>query len=325
MEPRAILVFILVAGSVAGIAWALLPYLTGEIRAERRQEGIAAREAGIRHTGRPRDALSRRSQVAESMKELEARQKKRKNLSMSLRLAQAGLTMSKQRFFILSAIAAAALGFGVFIVSGNYLLGALALFVGGFGVPRWILSHLRKRRQEKFLEEFPNAIDVIVRGVKAGLPLGDSMRVVSTEAQEPVRSEFKEIMQEQSVGVPFGDATAKLFDRVGVPEANFFAIVIAIQQKSGGSLADTLGNLSKVVRERRKMKAKITAVSMEAKASASIIGSLPIIVMGLVWLTSPNYIELLWTHDLGRIMMAGSAFWMMCGVLVMRKMINFDF
>ena len=133
------------------------------------------------------------------------------------------------------------------------------------------------------------------------------------------------IVETQTIGMPLGEACGRLYERMPVPEANFFGIVVAIQQKSGGNLSEALGNLSKVLRERKKMKAKIQAMSMEAKASASIIGALPICVGGLVYLTSPDYIELLWTNDLGRFMMAGCAMWMGIGVFVMKQMINFDF
>lgn len=325
MDLRTVLVFVLVATAVACIAWVLLPYLTGEIQAERRQMSVVGAGQSKIALNRPRDALSRRNQIAESMKELEARQKKRKNLNLNQRIEQAGLSISKNQFMIYSAVSGIIIGLLIFSISRSSILGFMALFAGGLGLPRWMLTHFRKRRQARFLNEFPNSIDVIVRGVKAGLPLADSIRIVANEAQEPVRSEFKEIIEVQTVGVPMADACEKLYDRIGVAEANFFSIVISIQQKTGGSLADTLGNLSKVLRDRKKMKAKIVAVSMEAKASASIIGSLPLIVMGLVYITSPNYIELLWTHDLGRVMLACSAFWMFCGIMIMRKMINFDF
>jgi tight adherence protein B len=192
-------------------------------------------------------------------------------------------------------------------------------------MPVWLLKFLKKRRENKFLDAFPDAVDTIVRGVKSGLPLLDSMRLIAIEAPEPVRGEFKAIMETQAIGIPIGDAVGKLFERIPVPEANFFGIVIAIQSRSGGNLSEALGNLSKVLRDRKKMKAKIQAMSMEAKASASIIGALPLVVMILISITSLSYIELLWTHPTGRMMLAGSAIWMFMGIMVMRKMINFDF
>ena len=136
---------------------------------------------------------------------------------------------------------------------------------------------------------------------------------------------YRMIVETQSFGVPLGEACAKLYERIPVAEANFFGIVISIQQKAGGNLSEALGNLSRVLRDRKKMKAKIQAMSMEAKASAMIIGSLPPGVMAIVYLTSPHYIELLWTESMGRMMLAASLIWMFMGVMVMRKMINFDF
>ena len=198
-------------------------------------------------------------------------------------------------------------------------------FAGGFGLPSWILKFLKKRRESMFLKHFPDAIDVIVRGIKAGLPLLDCIKVITNDSPEPVCSEFRAIVETQSFGLPLGEACAKMYERIPVAEANFFGIVISIQQKAGGNLSEALGNLSRVLRDRKKMKAKIQAMSMEAKASAMIIGSLPPAVMTLVYLTSPHYIELLWTESLGRMMLAASATWMFMGVMVMRKMINFDF
>jgi tight adherence protein B len=212
------------------------------------------------------------------------------------------------------------------IFSGAGLLTAAGLgFAGAFGIPYWLLSYLKKRRETKFLNAFPDAVDIIVRGVKAGLPLLDCMKMITVEAPEPLRSEFQAIVETQAIGIPLGEACGKLYEQMPVPEANFFGIVIGIQQKAGGNLSEALGNLSRVLRDRKKMKGKIQAMSQEAKASASIIGALPIAVMTLVWITSPQYIALLWTEPLGNVMLAGSACWMAMGVLVMKKMINFDF
>ena len=196
---------------------------------------------------------------------------------------------------------------------------------GAFGLPRWLLSYLKKRREGKFLDAFPDAVDIIVRGVKAGLPLLDCLKMITIEAPEPVKSEFRAIVETQAIGMPLGEACAKLYEQMPVPEANFFGIVVSIQQRSGGNLAEALGNLSRVLRDRKKMKAKIQAMSQEAKASAGIIGALPLAVMTLVYITSPNYISLLWTEPLGRVMLAASVVWMSMGVMVMKKMINFDF
>jgi tight adherence protein B len=198
-------------------------------------------------------------------------------------------------------------------------------FAAGLGLPRWYLNFLKKRRIKKFTAELPNSIDVIVRGIRAGLPLNDCLRIVAKEVPEPVRSEFKAIVEAQGLGIPLGEAIAKLYERVPIPESNFFAIVIGIQSKSGGNLSEALGNLSRVLRERKKMANKITAMSMEAKASAGIIASLPFVVATLTYLSSPDYISLLWMTLVGKIVLVVSGLWMLCGILIMKRMINFDF
>ena len=268
---------------------------------------------------------SRREQVETSLKDLEARRRKESKVPLSSRLTQAGLDWSTQKFMIVSGILAAAC-FLMAMLSGGGLLSAAGLaFAAGLGLPRWSLSYLKKRREAKFLKALPDAVDVIVRGIKAGLPLFESIKVVAADAPEPLKSEFLAIIETQAIGMPLGEACTRLFDRMPVPEANFFGIVIAIQQKSGGNLSEALGNLSKVLRDRKKMAEKIQAMSMEAKASAGIIGSLPPIVMLLVYLSTPDYISLLWTHPTGQLMLVGCVVWMSAGIFVMKKMINFDF
>jgi tight adherence protein B len=317
-------VFFLAAVAVGGVVWVFVyPILSGERQAEKRMENVARAEP-VARTARGQQR-SRRDVVESTLKELDERTKKTKSRPLSVRIEQAGLTWSKQLFIIISA----GIGLGLFMLAlliGPGLLPAVAVgFAGAFGVPRWLLSYLKKRREAKFLDSFPDAVDIIVRGVKAGLPLLDCMKMITVEAPEPLKTEFRAIVETQAIGMPLGDACAKLYERTPVPEANFFAIVIAIQQKAGGNLAEALGNLSRVLRDRKKMKAKIRAMSQEAKASAGIIGALPIAVMTLVYITSPQYIMLLFTDSLGHLMLAGSAVWMTMGVLVMKKMINFDF
>jgi tight adherence protein B len=316
--------FFLVAVAIGGVAWVFLyPILSGERKTERRMASVARSEPMARPTRTPQK--SRREQVEGTLKELEQRQKKATRPPLSVRISQAGLHWSKRQFIVISVV----LGVVTFLVAllvGAGLLPALAFgFAAGCGLPLWLLKFLKKRREARFLDALPDAVDVIVRGIKAGLPLLDSLRLIASEASEPVRSEFRTIIETQTVGIPLGDACLKLYERIPVAEANFFGIVVYIQQRAGGNLSEALGNLSRVLRDRKKMKAKIKAMSMEAKASAAIIGSLPIIVLSLVYFTSPSYIELLWTEQLGRMMLACCGIWMFIGVMVMRKMINFDF
>jgi tight adherence protein B len=210
-------------------------------------------------------------------------------------------------------------------VTGNPMMAAGGLLVAGLGLPRWLLGFLKTRRIKRFTDELPNAMDVIVRGIRSGLPLGDCIRIVATDSPEPIKSEFKAMVDAQTLGISVTDAVGKLHERMPVPEASFFAIVIGIQQKAGGNLSEALGNLSRVVRERKKMAGKIKAMSMEAKASGVIIAALPFIVGGLTYLSSPDYIELLWTTQVGKLFLTASAIWMLMGVAVMKKMIAFDF
>ncbi len=316
--------FFLVATAIGGVAWVFVyPILSGEKKAERRMASVARADPVARPTRAT--GKSRREQVEGTLKDIEERRKKARRPPLSVRLSQAGLHWSKRRFMITAGILGV-VAFVAMTILGTGLLSALGFgFAAGGGLPFWMLSFLKKRRESKFLSAFPDAVDVIVRGIKAGLPLLDSLKLIATDTAEPVRSEFRTIVQTQTIGMPIGDACMKLYESIPVPEANFFGIVVSIQQRSGGNLSEALGNLSRVLRDRKKMKAKIQAMSMEAKASASIIGALPIMVMGLVWLTSPSYIALLWTEPLGRVMLACCAAWMLIGILVMRKMINFDF
>jgi tight adherence protein B len=321
---QAYAIFFLVAVAIGGVAYVFLyPILSGGRNAERRVAAAARAEATTRPTRTAQK--SRREQVEGTLKDIEQRQRKAKRPPLSVRISQAGLSWSKRTFIMISA----GLGVVAFLVAiplTGEPLSALAFgFTAGCGFPIWLLRFLKKRRETRFLDGLPDAVDVIVRGIKAGLPLLDSLKMIAAETQEPMRSEFRGIIETQTVGIPLGEACLKLYERIPVAEANFFGIVIAIQQRAGGNLSEALGNLSTVLRERKKMKAKIKAMSMEAKASAAIIGALPIIVMTLVYLTSPDYIELLWTEALGRLMLAASGIWMFLGIMVMRKMINFDF
>ena len=324
MNMQALALASLAAVAIGGIAWVFLyPLLSGEKKAESRRATVAKSEPVARNVDK--NQRSRREQVEGTLKDLEARRAKEKRIPLSVRLTQAGLNWSTQKFTVVSAVLAAVI-FAAAMLGGGGLLGATGLaFAAGFGVPRWALGFLKKRREQAFLKALPDAVDVIVRGIKAGLPLFDSIKVVAADAPEPLKSEFLAIIETQAIGMPLGEACGRLFERMPLPEANFFGIVVAIQQKSGGNLSEALGNLSKVLRDRKKMADKIQAMSMEAKASAGIIGAMPPAVMTIVYITTPDYISLLWTHPTGQLMLVGCVIWMTIGIFVMKKMINFDF
>jgi tight adherence protein B len=243
---------------------------------------------------------------------------------MRLRLQRAGLEQMKTKtFYGLSVGSALVLTLVLLLVGVPLYIVALAPLVGGIGLPRYVLNMLTKRRQKQFLREFVTAIDIIVRGVKAGLPFNDCLQIITTEVGEPVKSEFLNLVEQQRVGVPIEKIMGKLFDRVPLQEVNFFAIVVTIQLQVGGNISEALSNLANVLRDRHKLKAKVQAVSMEAKSSAAIIGALPLVVMGGVSVANPEYISILFTHPTGHMILGLSALTMLAGVLVMRWMINF--
>ena len=317
--------------SVGSIAYVLLAArISDEGKIESRLAGMQAKTAAMAVSGRTSDATKRRKTIQDTLDEMERNQKARAKQNnappLMLRLQQAGLKWSRRTYVIVSILCG--LGLGVAALIGGLPLYAVAAAAigGGLGLPRWIVSYLRKRRFKLFLAEFPNAVDVLVRGIKSGLPVGDCMRIIASEAKEPVRSEFRMIVDEQQgLSLPLADAVARLPERVPVTEASFFAIVIAIQQRAGGNLSEALGNLSRVLRERAKMKGKIKAMSMEAKSSAWIIGALPVVVIFITFMSSPAYILLLFTNPLGHVILGCSAVWMLIGILVMRKMIDFKY
>ncbi|MCX2724136.1 type II secretion system F family protein [Roseibium salinum] len=319
----------LVMLAVGGVIYSLFqPSLSGTKRRDQRLQAVSARPKNEKQRNQLRDTDRRKRSIQDQLKDFEERQKakqdKQKKVSLKVLMVQAGLEWQMKHFVIFSIICGL-----VFLVigffAGNLLIAAGFAFAGGLGFPRWYVASKRKRRFNAFLNELPNGVDIIVRGVKAGLPLSDCIKVVAREASEPVATEFRKITETQVMGLSLSEAVSRLPDRVPVAEANFFAIVVAIQQKAGGGLAEALGNLSKVLRGRKAMKAKIKALSAEAKSSAAIIGCLPFAVGGIMFFIAPDYIMLLFTTTAGNIIIGGCLFWMFVGIMVMRSMINFDF
>ncbi len=340
MSPTvtAIATFLLVASSIGGLLLAVfLPQLSGGNRMQRRREvalGLSdgapqpgARPDGDKPTGEGRPM---RRSVEETLRDIERKQRAqargRARTSLGSRLRQAGLTMSPRVYFGIC------VGLGMITaVTFWSLLGlappvsaALGLAAGLWLPNAWVKSRI-KRRQQAFTAAFPDAVDIIVRGIRTGIPLTDCLRIVATESRDPVRGELRTTVEDLSMGLTVEEAVQRMSERVMLEESRFFAIVITIQSRTGGNLSEALGNLSVVLRDRAKMRGKIRAMSSEAKASAGIIGSLPPLVCFLVFLTSPGYVGLLFSTVAGNAVLAGSGLWMLCGILIMRKMINFDF
>jgi tight adherence protein B len=301
-----------------------IPYLSGERKASKRVGNLVQGPRTMRK--RPAQSLQiRKQQVQDTIKDIEAKQKRKKWVPLRTRLIRAGLTMKPRTYYILSFFAGVAGGFIVLVTGSSPIVSVLAAFACGFGMPRFILAHMTKRHQAKFLLEFANAIDIIVRGIKSGLPLSDCMQIIAAESPEPVRNEFANLIEQQKVGVPLAEAFERMYERMPLQEVKFFAIVVAIQNQIGGNLAEVLSNLAQVLRDRYRLQAKVKAFSAEAKASAIILGALPPCIILAIFFTSPDYILILWHNKLGNLMLIFSAIWMALGIFVMRKMINFDY
>lgn len=332
-ENVPILAALLAAGAFASVIFTLLyPYLSGDKQKEKRLQSVTA-EARVKKTAGGRSAADiaaqRKKQVAETLKDIETRSRRREKITLRLRMERAGLDPEPKNFWIASAISAV-ICVGLVLVFAppgplNQIGAITAGFVGMFGLPRFILSKMIVRRQKKFLAELANSIDVIVRGVKSGLPLNECLQIIARESPEPIASEFRYVVEQQRVGVPLAEALERLINRVPLPEVKFLTIVIAIQQQAGGNLSEALGNLSGVLRDRFRMQMKVKALSAEAQSSAMVLASLPPGVMTMVYMSSPDYIMPLFVTTTGNLFIAGGLFWMSIGVLVMRKMINFKY
>jgi len=326
----ALTVFLLIAASTGSLLFAALyPRVAAGSALDQRLELISDSNPLARRPGNNDDGRRHRS-VEEILREVDEKQKAagktRSKPSLLLRLRQANLSWSKTTYWLVRLAVGIVVLAATSLALGLGILPAIGFAItGGLAGPHLYVSYRRKARFAKFTEEFPNAVEIVVRGVKTGLPLIDCLKIIADESQEPVRGEFKKIVEDQVLGMSLAEAIERLPERIPLPEAIFFSIVVAIQSRTGGALSEALGNLARVLRDRKKMQAKIKAMSSEAKASAGIIGSLPVFVAGAVYLTSPKYIELLFITSTGHMVLYGCGIWMTIGVLVMRKMINFQF
>jgi tight adherence protein B len=321
----------LAAAAVTTIVFVVVyPFLSGERQVEERYR--AATESRVRTiTARAANeaAAQRRKSVADTLKELEERSKAAEKITLRLRLQRAGLRMTPKVFWLISILCGMSLAFAVHMLlppSGSRLFLAISVaIIGIFGVPRWVLNKITKWRQARFSSELANAIEIVVRGVKSGLPLNECLSTIANESAQPLAGEFREVVDQQRVGVTLSEALERLVTRMPLAEVKFLTIVIAIQQQAGGNLSEALGNLAGVLRDRFRLRMKVKALSAEAKASALVLASLPPGVMFMVYGASPDYIMPLFATHAGNVMLLFSFCWMVLGTLVMRKMINFKF
>lgn len=322
-----ILAAILAFVTIGGVGWVLVDGGDSSAQAVKRAQAFGepkAAAAKSRKSAAANAPENRRKQIMDKLQESE-RTARKARMTLASRLQQAGLSMSLRTFWIFSAVAGV-VAFILALLFGLHPLLALgAGLVGLLGLPRWVLGFLGKRRMKRFSDHFADAVDVIVRGVKSGLPVHDCFKIIARESPAPLGPEFQRLVEGLGVGLTLPQALGRMYDRMPTPELKFFSIVMAIQQKTGGNLAEALGNLSSVLRARKMMGEKIKALSSEATASAGIIGSLPPAVMILVSLTSPAYMGLLFTDIRGQFMLLVAGVMMAVGVFVMKKMISFKY
>jgi tight adherence protein B len=323
-----LLIMLLAALAIGGVGFALVGGDESQAKAVKRAQAFnagAVSKGDRAKGGNPQEnAANRRKQILQNLKAVEQQQRKQ-SLTLEGRMLQAGVTPNVRLFWIVSGGLAATMGLVGFLVSHNPLIGLGAAFAAGLGLPRWGLGFMAKRRMKKFTSEFPNATDIIVRGIKSGLPVHECLKVIAKEMPQPLSGEFQRLVEGLGMGQSIDEALEKVYARMPTSEVRFFAIVLSIQQKTGGNLAESLNNLSVVLRGRKMMREKIKALSGEAVASAGIIGCLPPGVALLVTLTTPSYMMPLFSDPRGHILLLIGGFWMACGIFVMRKMINFKF
>jgi tight adherence protein B len=324
MTPPIFALLAIVGVGAAGFA--LLPAFVGASRAEKRRRAFQGdMQANRRENAAAAVRENRRRSIQQTLKQQTDALNRKRKLTLQDMIFQAGLKTSKRDFIRNQIIVGAVVAIVVFVLQVPPLYSFIFGVAAGYLLPRLYLGRKRKKYQALYLDELPNAVEAIVRGVKSGLPLNDSMRLVAKEAKEPIKSEFQRVLDQQAVGKSMTEAVQVLLERVPLSEVNFFVVVISVQQQAGGNLSEALGNLSRVLRNRKKMKQKIKAMSSEAKASAGIIGSLPFIVGLLVTLTTPSYMVPMFTTTLGFIWLGIAAILMTFGVWIMAKMVSFDF
>lgn len=318
----AVLAFI----TIGGLGWAFVGGGDSSEQALKRAQTFSAPKQSNAATRKAVASTpeARRKQILEQLQEAERIERKAR-VNLPAKLKQAGLTTTVRTFWIISAVLGVitfllplVFGLNIFICLGVSL-------VFGLGLPRWVVGFLGKGRRKKFSSYFADAVDVIVRGIKSGLPVHDCFKIIARESPAPLGPEFQKLVEGLGVGLTLQQALDKMYERMPTPELKFFSIVIGIQQKTGGNLAEALSNLTTVLRARKMMGEKIKALSSEATASAGIIGSLPPAVMILVSLTTPAYMAKLFTDPRGQFMLLIAVVMMSFGVFVMKRMISFKF
>ena len=307
--------------SLGALGWSMVNLIHGpRAKIKRRLAVIGGGAVQTRRHGRQ----PKRKSVQTRLKQVEGVRTGQRGYRLREQLMQAGLHWEVWHYMA----GCGALGLGAFggaiLMSLGVLWGLVLALVVGFGLPKLVVSIAARRRIKTFTSQFAEAIDVVVRGISSGLPLGECINIIGREMGDPIGKEFRLITEGQKLGLSLQEVLARAVERMPTAELRYFSIVIAIQQQTGGNLADTLAKLSEVLRARKRMRDKVQAYASEARASAYIIGSLPLIVICALSVLSPSYIAPLFNTDTGHVLLSIGGITEVVGLFVMSKMINFD-
>lgn len=279
--------------------------------------------AGPRHGSEKDEQNKRRAEIAKKLKDSKEDDGKKKKATIGLLLEQAGLSISVKQYWLFSLLGMVVAVFLAKVMGYGPIVLLFVAITALLGIPRFVLRHITKRRQKKFLEEFPDALEAVVRLLKAGMPVSEAVLMISREFTGPVGEEMSRVYDKQKIGIPLHEAALEATRRMPLAEMKMFATGLSIQAQTGSSLSEVLTNLSNVIRARFRLKRKIKALSSEAIASASIIGALPNIVAAGMYFINYDYISILFTTGTGKILLGFAIVWMLIGILMMKAMINF--
>ena len=263
--------------------------------------------------------------IAQQRREDSTKVYKANRLTLENILMQSGLKMTKDIFIGFSiAVGVISALFAIIFLGSSPLFALLLGAISATIIPRWYILRARKKRFKAFANAFPVALDSMVRNVKAGISVGEALKILAAEAKEPLRNEFVMVVQEMQMGLSMGHVFERMAIRIPLEETRFLAIAIEIQTKSGGNLSEVLGNLSKVLRERQKLQVKIKSMTAESKAGAAIIGGIPIFILMMLYFLQPEHVMFFFEDPVGKIAIIGSGLWQGIGFLLMRKMTRFE-
>ncbi len=322
--PSAVIVFLiaLTVSVILGMIAALL--MTNRKDTQKRALSIIAGQAVLGGEASEHDIRDkRRAEMAKKLQENNATRSKKSAEIKDLMMQAGFMNTPVKNFWFYSMLSCLLLTLLLLLTSQSKVLLILGSFIGFFGLPRLFLKIKIRRRQKKFLEDFPDALEAMVRLLKAGMPIGEAIAMVAREFTGPVGEEMARVYEEQKIGITMADACLHSAERMPITEMQMFATGIAIQQQTGSSLSEVLTNLARVIRARFRLKRKVQALSSEAKSSAAIIGALPILVAGGLYAINPDYMYPLFYTLKGKFFLGGALFWMSIGALIMRQMINF--